>query len=285
MIQRKGASGATGPGRAAVLLALPGAAVLGLFFLVPLGAVWLDALADLGGFARVYRNPTFLRSLGGSALLTLFAATFSLAVGTAVAVHLGRLRPALRQALVLVIALPLTFSGLIVAYGFILSYGRAGFVTQSLAMIGIDPVAFSSVLYSPVGLGFASSYYLIPRVVMLMLPVLVNFDMRQIAAAESMGASRFAAYRDIMLPQIAPTMLTSFCLVAAVVFGAYGTALALVGTQVAILPLQLYSMIAESGSDFPAAAALSLILTAICSSIMAVGEIVAARRETAHAAH
>lgn len=285
MIQRKGASGATGPGRAAVLLALPGAAVLGLFFLVPLGAVWLDALADLGGFARVYRNPTFLRSLGGSALLTLFAATFSLAVGTAVAVHLGRLRPALRQALVLVIALPLTFSGLIVAYGFILSYGRAGFVTQSLATIGVDPVAFSSVLYSPVGLGFASSYYLIPRVVMLMLPVLVNFDMRQIAAAESMGASRFAAYRDIMLPQIAPTMLTSFCLVAAVVFGAYGTALALVGTQVAILPLQLYSMIAESGSDFPAAAALSLILTAICSSIMAVGEIVAARRETAHAAH
>jgi len=284
-MQAKGAPGAPGAGRAPFLLALPGAAVLGLFFLVPLGAVWLDAFADLGGFARIYNNPTFLRSLGGSVLLTLFAASFSLVVGTAVAVHLARVRPAVRQALVLIIALPLTFSGLIVAYGFILSYGRAGFVTQSLAFLGVDPVAFSSVLYSPIGLGFASSYYLIPRVVMLMLPVLVNFDQRQIAAAESMGASRLAAYRDVMLPQLAPTMLTSFCLVAAVVFGAYGTALALVGTQVAILPLQLYSMIAESGSDFPAAAALSLILTAICSSIMAVGEIVAARHETAHAAH
>lgn len=32
-----------------------------------------------------------------------------------------------------VIALPLTFSGLIVAYGFILGYGRAGLVTQLLA--------------------------------------------------------------------------------------------------------------------------------------------------------
>jgi len=266
-------------------LALPGAATLGLFFLVPLGAVWLDALADLGGFARVLANPTFLRSLSGSLLLTLFAAGFSLLVGTAVALHLARVRPGLRQALVLIIALPLTFSGLIVAYGFILAYGRAGFVTQVLAMVGVDPVAFSSVLFSPIGLGFASSYYLIPRVVMLMLPVLVNFDTRQIAAAESMGASRLRAYLDVMLPQLAPTMLTSFCLVAAVVFGAYGTALALVGTQVAILPLQLYSMIAESGSDFPAAAALSLILTAICSTFMAVGEIVAAGRETSHAAH
>jgi len=283
--QAKGAPRASGTGRAPFLLALPGAAVLGLFFLVPLGAVWLDAFADLGGFQRVYTNPTFLRSLGGSAVLTLFAASFSLVVGTAVAVHLARVRPAVRQALVLVIALPLTFSGLIVAYGFILSYGRAGFVTQSLAFLGVDPVAFSGILYSPIGLAFASSYYLIPRVVMLMLPVLVNFDLRQIAAAESMGASRFAAYRDVMLPQLAPTMLTSFCLVAAVVFGAYGTALALVGTQVAILPLQLYSMIAESGSDFPAAAALSLVLTAICSSIMAVGETVAARHETSHAAH
>jgi putative spermidine/putrescine transport system permease protein len=70
-----------------------------------------------------------------------------------------------------------------------------------------------------------------------------------------------------------------FCLITAVVIGAYGTALALVGTQVNILPLQLYSMISESGSDFGAAAALSLVLMAICSSVMAVGETVAARRE------
>ena len=68
-------------------------------------------------------------------------------------------------------------------------------------------------------------------------------------------------------------------------FGAYGTALALVGTQVNILPLQLYSMISESGTDFPAAAALALILTAICSSVMAVGELVVAghERRDAHA--
>jgi hypothetical protein len=53
----------------------------------------------------------------------------------------------------------------------------------------------------------------------------------------------------------------------------------LVGTQVNILPLQLYSMISETGSDFPAAAALSLLLMAFCTCVVAVGEIVAARHE------
>ena len=46
-------------------------------------------------------------------------------------------------------------------------------------------------------------------------------------------------------------------------FGAYGTALALVGTQLPILPLRLYSLISETGSDFPAAAALALLITAV----------------------
>src|SRR5262249_43255819 len=170
-----------------------------------------------------------------------------------------------------------TFSGLIVAYGFILAYGRAGFVTQLLAFAGWEPSQVAGFLFSPYGLAFASSYYLIPRIVMLMLPVLVNFDVRQLQAAESLGAPRLRALTDILLPQILPTLAAAFCLVAAVVFGAYGTALALVGTQVNILPLQLYSLIAETGSDFPAAAALALILTGICSGIIAFGEIAAGR--------
>ncbi|HEX2114937.1 MAG TPA: ABC transporter permease subunit [Alphaproteobacteria bacterium] len=260
-------------------LAAPGIAVLAFFFAVPLAAVSAEAFSD-DAFARVFANPLFWRGLGGSIILTLTAAAFSLVVGFAVALHLSRLSARVRSALLFVIALPLTFSGLIVAYGFILTYGRAGFVTQLLAFVGVDAVAFSGILFSPVGLAFASSYYLIPRVVMLLLPVLLNFDRAQIAAAESLGATRRAALVDILIPQILPTALTAFCLVAAVVFGAYGTALALVGTQLNILPLQLYSLISETGSDFAAASALSLLLMAICSSIMAVGEVAAARSES-----
>jgi len=260
------------------VFAAPALFVLAFFFLLPLGAVAIDAVAP-GAFGRVFANPIFWRSLGGSALLTLVAAGVSTVVGFAVAMHLARLSERRRALLTLLVTLPLTFSGLIVAYGFILAYGRAGFVTQSLAVLGLDPATASQFLYSTIGLAFASSYYLIPRVVMLMLPVLLNFDRAQLLAAESLGARPRRAVVEILVPQVLPALAIAFCLVAAVVFGAYGTALALVGTRVNILPLQLYSMVSETGSDGPAAAALAVLLAAICSAFLALGEIFAATRE------
>lgn len=268
------------------ILAAPGAALLIFFFIIPLVVVSTDAFTGSGSaFLRVLRNDLFWGGLRGTLILGTTASVFSLIVGFMVALHLSRIGSTARTILQFFIALPLTFSGLIVAYGFILSYGRAGFITQILATVGIDPVGFSRLLYSPQGLAFAASYYLIPRVVMLLLPVLVNFDKALFTAAESLGATRGQTIRDILIPQIMPTAVSALCLVSAVAVGAYGTALALVGTQVNILPLQLYSMISETGSDFPAASALSLLLMAMCSCIIAVGEVVAARheRQDAHA--
>ena len=263
-----------------VLLALPAGAVLALFFVVPVVAVAIDAFSEgTRAFARVTGAAGFQRALAGSALLTLVAATISTLVGTGVALHLSRLSPRHRTLLSFVIALPLTFSGLIVAYGFILGYGRAGFVTQILARIGLDAATIGGALFTPTGLAFASSYYLIPRVVIGVLPVLVNFERAQLAAAESLGATAAQAFRHVLLPQVAGPLIASFCLVAAVVFGAYGTALALVGTQLPILPLRLYSLISESGSDFPAAAALALLITAVCSTVLATGEWIGSRHE------
>ncbi len=255
------------------VLAAPALVVLGLFFVLPLGAVALDAFSDGGAaFGRVTAQPRFASALAGSLLLTAVAVTVSVSVGIAVALHLSRQSERNRTLLAFAIALPLTFSGLIVAYGFILGYGRAGFVTQLLALTGLDPAIIGKALFTPVGLAFASSYYLIPRVVMTLLPVFVNFDRTQLDAAQSMGATAPQAFRHVFLPQVGGAIIGAACLVAAVIFGAYGTALALVGTDLDILPLQLYSLISDSGADFPAAAALALLITATCSTIIGLGE-------------
>ncbi|MFO1312383.1 MAG: ABC transporter permease subunit [Burkholderiales bacterium] len=262
------------------LLALPAAALLALFFALPVATVAVDALREgTAAFGRVFGSPGFARALAGSLALTAVASLLSTLVGVAVALHLSRLPDRRRTLLTFLIALPLTFSGLIVAYGFILGYGRAGFVTQMLAMTGLDAAAIGGALFTPVGLAFASSYYLIPRVVIGILPVLVNFDRAQIAAAESLGATPAQAFRQVLLPQVAAPIVASLCLVAAVVFGAYGTALALVGTQLPILPLRLYSLISETGSDFPAAAALAMLITAVCASVLTFGEWMGTRHD------
>lgn len=255
-------------------MAAPGLLVFALFFFLPLAYVAMEAaVGGLHGVATLTVSRTFWTGLANSLVLGLLAATLSLAMGFGVAMRIARLGDVARTTCLFVIALPLTFSGLIVAYGFILAFGRAGFVTLSLeALLGVDPVTFSQAVYSPYGLAFVYSYYLIPRVVMLLTPVLVNFDSAQFAAAESLGASRWRIVRDVLLPQLRAPMLSAFALVAAVAIGAYGTALALVGSQVNVLPLQLFTMVSDAGSDFAVTATLGLLLAAICTAVMAFGE-------------
>lgn len=249
----------------------PGVVVLVFFFIVPLGAVLRESLTA-GAYSTVLNDPIFWNSLKGSLVLGTFAPLVSVAVGSMVSLHLARLGDAQRTALLFVISLPLTFSGLIVAYGFILVFGRAGFVTLTLSEFGADPALISRFIYSPLGLGVAYAYYLIPRVVMIVLPVIQNFDHVQIVAARISGASIVRAHFDVMLPQILPGLIAAFCLTSAVAIGAYGTALALVGTQISILPIMLFSKISETGSDFPAAAALSVLLMGICCTVIGIAE-------------
>lgn len=257
---------------------LPGALLFVVFFLLPLSVILADAAGDGGSaFGRLFDDPVFWNGLRGSLVLGTAAPAFSLVVGFLLAATLVRLKPRVRTAALFAISLPLTFSGLIVAYGFILVLGRAGFVTQLLAMVGFDPAVVGGLIFTPLGLGLAYSYYLIPRVVLIVLPALRNFDTAQLAASRSLGAGAVRTVVEIMLPQIMPSLVAAYCLTAAVAMGAYGTALALVGTQVNILPLVLYSKISETGTDLPSAAAISIVLVAICTFVIVLGEMVSGR--------
>ncbi|WP_332122499.1 ABC transporter permease [Azorhizobium caulinodans] len=262
--------------------ALPGLLVLALFFVLPLGSIAREAFSEGGSaFARVLADPVFWGGVRGSLILGTLAPGFSVVVGFLVALHLATLSERTRGLALFAISLPLTFSGLVIAYGFILVFGRSGFVTLLLARLGADPAVVGRFIFTPVGLGLAYSYYLIPRVVLVMLPVLTNFDRSQIAAARSLGATGFTAHLDILVPQVMPALITAFCLTSAVAIGAYGTALALVGTQVNILPLVLYSKVSDAGSDFPAAAAISLLLMGLCCAVIGLAELVRRARPAA----
>lgn len=263
------------------IFTLPSLALFSLFFLLPVAVILGEALSDSSSFSRVVADPLFQKGLIGTIALGVFAPLFSVIIGFCVAMALSRMKPRLRTLALFAISLPLTFSGLIIAYGFILAFGRAGFITQIAAQFGFDPAVVGSFIFSPMGLGFAYSYYLIPRVVMIMMPAVQNFDVVQLSVARSLGARPWRTIVEVMLPQVLPSLVSSFCLTAAVAMGAYGTALALVGTQLNILPLLLYSKVSEGGTDMPAAAAISLILMAICCVVIALGEVFASSRKRA----
>ncbi|MBF7687638.1 ABC transporter permease [Acinetobacter rathckeae] len=235
------------------------------FFIAPVVFVFYEPLqAPVATFNRMLSDSYLLSSITGSIVLSVMTSLASLVVALFISFHLSRCPEATRQFFSVLISLPLVFSGLIVAYGFILVFGRAGFVTQLLGQVGFSEQYIGNVIFTPVGLGMAYCYYLIPRAVFILLPVFQSFDWRQIDVSKSFGATTLQSYRFILFPQVLPAMITSLCVMCSVALGAYGTALALSGTQLNILPLVLYSKISDGGTDFPVVGMLSIILIALC---------------------
>ena len=96
------------------LMIAPGVLTLGAFFLVPLGSVLVEAGRE-HALARFFGSADLLDALLRSVVLGVSAGLVALIVGVPVALHLSRMSPRVRAVLQVLIALPLTFSGLIVA--------------------------------------------------------------------------------------------------------------------------------------------------------------------------
>ncbi len=251
----------------------PAFAALALFIGLPLLAlVWEVAQADPGLWQRLFADRLFWDALRNSAWLGLTASTMSVVLGALLARSVARLNPQRRQLMLALLGIPLTFSGLVIAYGFILAFGRAGFVTTLLSHLGADPAVVGGFIYSAAGLSVAYAYYLIPRVALLLYPLFANLDRRPFDAALTLGATRWRAWLDTDFRELAPSLVSVWCLIAAIAMGTYGTALALAGTQVNILPLFIYLKISDGGSDFALAAALSLLLLALCMLVLTLGD-------------
>ncbi|MFM1855934.1 MAG: hypothetical protein RLZ83_1243 [Pseudomonadota bacterium] len=263
--------------------AWPALGVLGLFLLLPLSALVVEATA--GGTAlwsRVVGDPLFLSATAHTLALGFGTATIALLAGGWLARAIAALKPGARQVMLVLLGVPLTFSGLVIAYGFILAFGRAGFITQLLTPLGVDPASFGKWIYSTSGLALAYTYYLLPRAALILVPLFVNLDRRPYQAALTLGARPVRAWLDTDFRELAPSFAALWCLIAAVSMGTYGTALALAGTQVNILPLLLYMKISDGGGDFPHAAALSIVLLGLCMTVLAVGEAAGRGRDIGH---
>ncbi len=258
----------------------PAYLVLGLFVLLPLAGLVLELLwDDTAVGTRLGEDRLVVDALRNTLLLGAGTATVSLVAGALLARAVARLSSGRRQLMLVLLGVPLTFSGLVIAYGFILAFGRAGFVTQLLAMAGADAASIGKWIYTTAGLAFAYAYYLIPRVALIMVPLFANLDRRPYDAALTLGAAPLRAWLDTDFRELAPSFAAVWCLICAVAMGTYGTALALAGTQINILPLLIFLKISDGGGDFPMAAALSLLLLAACLLVLGLGELLTRGRD------
>jgi len=250
-----------------ILLLAPLFILLMFFLFIPFLSVIKESFYDSFGKLSLinYKNifqKSYMEALKNSLSLSIATSLFGVIFGTIISFYISKSKGMIREWLYTMTSLPLTFSGIIIAYSFIITLGSSGTLTLILQKIfGIKPLEFSSYLYTWKGLTVAYLYFQIPRMIIIMISAWGNLDWSLVEAADSLGAGTITIMKRVVIPVLWPSILAGSVLLFAVSMGAYGTALALTGVSVNILPLTIYTQVSDVSYNLPQADALSVLLT------------------------
>ena len=162
----------------------------------------------------------------------------------AYAVTVGGLPKPLRPLLITFSGVASNFAGVPLAFAFVATLGRVGFVTTLLKdvfNINIYDAGFS--LYSFLGLALTYMYFQFPLMVLIMAPALDGLKREWREAAENLGANSFQYWTQIAMPVLLPSILGAMILLFGNAFGAYATAYALTGGRLEIVTIQIGAQI------------------------------------------
>jgi putative spermidine/putrescine transport system permease protein len=258
----------------AFLFLMPLILLLGVFLIYPLVLVFGESVTVDGGFSLanyllIFTKKLYRESLGTSLMLSLSTAVLGTVIGLPLSYVVYKSKGRLHRFLMALTAVPLTFSGLVIGFMFIILLGTSGFITMIFSrLFGINALEFSAFLFTWRGLVVAYLYFLIPRMILTMTAAWSNANWSLIEAAVNLGASRATILFKVLLPMLGPAIFAGSSLLFAVSMGAFGTAFALTGTGVKILPLVIYTHVSEVSVDIGRADAIAVVLAVVTTLVI-----------------
>lgn len=182
----------------------------------------------------------YRRSYVGSLQLSAITAVLSAVLGFALAMAVLRAKRGrlLRRLVLTASGVLANFGGIPLAFAFLATVGNQGVVTALLSdTLGLGMGGFR--LASVTGLALVYLYFLIPLMVLTIVPALEALRPQWREAADNLGASGWQYWRHVGGPVLLPPVLGATMLLFASAFAAYATARALVGSSIPLVTLQI----------------------------------------------
>ncbi|MBM3180688.1 MAG: ABC transporter permease subunit [Chloroflexi bacterium] len=225
---------------AILFLFLPSLRLFTASFSAPDGSFTLNNIIQL--FSEPFIVNAYKLSIQISAVTALGGGILGFLLAYSVTV--GGLPKPLRSVLITFSGVASNFAGVPLAFAFVATIGRQGFVTQILKEvfnIGIYDAGFN--LYSFMGLSLVYMYFQFPLMVLIMAPALDGLKKEWREAAENLGANTTQYWLKVALPVLLPSILGTMILLFGNAFGAYATAYALTGGRIGIITIQIGAQI------------------------------------------
>ena len=225
---------------------------LTLLLYVPLGVLLLFSFnagttlsfpvheLTLHWYERLFESPEILRTARNSLIVAVGSATAATCLGTAVAVLLTRFRFRSQALLFTLVMLPLIVPVIVLAVALLIVF-LVGGIDRSLGTVTIGHTVLA-----------------LPYVVLIVVSRLADFDRDLEDAAMDLGASYPVVLAKIVLPLIAPAVVSAWLVAFTVSLDEFALALFLAGNE-ATFPVYLYSQL-RFASRLPIMIALAVLM-------------------------
>ncbi|MGC5344558.1 ABC transporter permease [Streptomyces sp. DT171] len=230
------------------------------------GGVW-----QFGRFGEVLARPDILDVLWFTGWQALASTALTLLIALPGAYVFARLDFPGKQLLRAVVTVPFVLPTVVVGTAFLALLGRGGLLDEMWG-VRLDTTVWAILL--------AHVFFNYAVVVRTVGGLWSQLDPRQEEAARVLGAGRFAAWRRVTLPALAPAVAAAALMVFLFTFTSFGVVQILGGPAFSTLEVEIYRQTAQF-LDLPTAAVLTLVQFAAVGAILAVHARTVRRRETA----
>jgi sulfate transport system permease protein len=226
--------------------------------LLPLSAIYVFAgQQGLAGFVQAISGPDAQFALRFSLLIAFATALVNSVLGTYAAYVLSKYRFRGREALSIVVNLPVAIPTVVVGTSLLLLWGPIGLLGQLLDPLGLQP------MFTPLGVLLAHLFVTFPYMLGAVKPVLDELEVTYEEAAYTIGASRWQTFRLVLLPALRGGLFSGTLLTFAHSLGEFGATVLVSGnlrlrTQTA--PLYIFAQF-EAGNIEAANAVAAVLAT------------------------
>lgn len=197
---------------------------LSVIILIPLAGLFLKSLElSPEQFWNILSSRRTLNALRVSFGLAFAAACVNLVMGSIIVWALVRYRFPGRRLFDAIVDVPFALPTAVAGVALTALFAEKGWLGAPLAALGLK------VAFTPLGIFVAMIFIGIPFVVRTVQPVLQDLDPEIEEAAGSLGASRWQTIIRVILPSLAPALLTGLALAFARAVGEYGSVIFIAG--------------------------------------------------------
>jgi thiamine transport system permease protein len=230
-----------------LLLALP-VLFLVVFFYGPIANLLREGLTKDGAFSleflwAVLTDDYFRHVILFTLWQALLSTLASIALGLPLAFILTHYDFPLKRIVRALTIVPFVLPAITVALGFVLLFGRNGYLNQFLMhLFGLSEPPLP-IMYSLTGIVLAHAFYNAPIITRTVHAAWERLDPRYEESARALGASRFFVFKDITLPMILPGLLSGAALVFIFCFLSFPIVLSVGGGRFSTIEVEIYTRV------------------------------------------